>query len=87
METFRAILPYLSGSAMILLLSLLCVTALLNIRSQRRKGVFSPTVLVFMAVAISVLTVCLIFVADALFLDNTGGTHSPWSNWGVRLGS
>jgi hypothetical protein len=87
METLEALLPYLSGSAIILLSSLLCVTALLNIRSQRRKGVFSPTVLVLMAVAISILTVCLIFVADALFLDNTGGTHSPWSSWGVRLGS
>jgi hypothetical protein len=87
METFEALVPYLSGSVMILLLSLLWVTALLNIRSQRHKGVFSPTVLVFMAVAISVLTICLIFVADALFLDNTGGTHSPWSDWGFRLGS
>jgi hypothetical protein len=87
METFKALLLYLSGSAMILLLSLLCVTALLNIRSQRHKGVVSPTVLVVMAVAISILTVCLIFVADALFLDNAGGTHSPWSEWGARLGS
>jgi uncharacterized protein YqgC (DUF456 family) len=87
METVEALLPYLSGSAMILLLSLLCVTALLNIRSQRHKGVVSPAVLVVMAVVISILTICLIFVADALFLDNTGGTHSPWSNWGVRLGS
>ncbi len=87
METFEALVPYLSGSVMILLLSLLWVTALLNIRSQRHKGVFSPTVLVFMAVAISVLTICLILAADAVFLDDTGGTHSPWSDWGFRLGS
>jgi hypothetical protein len=87
METFGALLPYLSGSAMILLLSLLWVTALLSIRSQSHKGVFSPAVLVFMAVAISVLTICLIFVADAVFLDSAGATLSPWSDWGLRLGS
>jgi hypothetical protein len=40
-----------------------------------------------MAVAISVLTICLILVADVVFIDNTGGTHSPWSDWGLRLGS
>ena len=80
-------MPYLSGSAMILLSSLLWITALLEILSQRRKGVFSPTLLVFIAVAISVLTICLIFAADAVFLDNTSGTHSPWSDWGFRLGS
>ncbi len=71
---------------MILLLSFLWVAALLEIRSQRHKGVFSPTVLVFMAVTISVLTICLIFVADAV-IDNTGGTLSPWSDWSSRLGS
>jgi uncharacterized protein YqgC (DUF456 family) len=87
METIGALLPYLLGSAIILLSSLLCVTALLSIRSQRHNGVVSPVVLVVMAVLISILTICLIFVADALFLDNTGGTHRPWSNWGVRLGS
>jgi hypothetical protein len=87
METLRTLLLYVSGSAMILLLSLLCVTALLNIRGQRHEGVYPPTVLVFMAVAISVLTICLIFVADMVFLENTGGTHSPWSDWGLRLGS
>jgi ABC-type iron transport system FetAB permease component len=87
METSAALLPYLLGSAMILLLSFLWVTALLNIRSQMRREVFSPSVLVFMAVTISVLTICLILVADAVFLDNTGETHSPWSDWGFRLGS
>jgi hypothetical protein len=87
MEAFWELLPYLSGSAIILLSSLLCITALLEIRSQRRRGVFSPIVLVFMAAAISILTVYLIFAADALFLDNTSGTHSPWSDWGYRLGS
>jgi hypothetical protein len=87
METLGALLPYLMGSAMILLLSFLWVVALLSIRSQRRKEVFSSTVLVFMAVTISVLTICLIFIADAVFLDNRSGTLSPWSDWGFRLGS
>jgi ABC-type iron transport system FetAB permease component len=87
METSAALLPYLLGSAMILLLSFLWVTALLNIRSQMRKEAFSPSVLVFMAVTISVLTICLILVADAVFLDYRSGTHSPWSDWGFRLGS
>jgi hypothetical protein len=87
METSAALLPYLMGSAMILLLSFLWVAALLNIRSQMREEVFSPPVLVFMAITISVLTICLILVADALFLDNRSGTRSPWSDWGLRLGS
>ncbi len=87
MQTFRALLPYLAGSAMLLLSSFLCVTALLEIRSQRRKGIFSPTQLVFIAIAISVLTIYLIFAADAIFLNNTSGTYSPWSDWGYRLGS
>jgi len=87
MEAFRDLLPYLSGSAIIILSSFFLVTALLEIRSQRRRGVFSPTVLVFIAVAISVLTVYLIFTADAIFLHNTGGAHSPWTDWGFRLGS
>jgi len=87
METFGDLLPYLSGSAIIILSSFLLVTALLEIRSQKRKGVFSPAQLVFIAAAISILTVYLIFTADAVFLDNTGGTHSPWSDWGFRLGS
>ena len=72
---------------MILSLSFLWVTALLNIQGQLRKEVYSPTVLAFMAVAISILAICLILVADALFLDDRSGTHIPWSDWGVRLGS
>ena len=87
MEAFGALLPYLSGSAMILLSSLLWITALLEIRSQRRKGVFSPTQLVFIAVAVSALTIYLIFAADAIFFDNMSGAHSPWTDWGFRLGS
>ncbi len=87
METSAPLLPYLVGSAMILSLSFLWVTALLNIRSQLRKEIYSPTVLAFMAVAISILAICLILVADAVFLDDRSGTYIPWSDWGVRLGS
>ena len=72
---------------MIVLLSLLCVAALLNIRGGRHEGVYPPAVLVLMAVAICVLTFCLIYATDRVFLENTGGTQSPWSDWGVRLGS
>jgi hypothetical protein len=87
METLETALPYLSGSAMILLLSFLWVTALLDIRSQMRKGIFSRTTLAVMVVTISVLTVCLIIAADAVFIDNRSGALSPWSEWGFRLGS
>jgi hypothetical protein len=87
METFEAVIPYLSGSLMILLLCLLWVTGLLDIRSQMRKGIFSPRALVFVAVIISILTVCLIVTADAVFMDESSGTRSPWSDWGFRLGS
>jgi hypothetical protein len=87
MENSAALVPYLLGSAMILLLSFLWVTALLNIRGQMRGDDFSLSVLVFMAITISVLTICLILVADAVFLDNGSGAYSPWSDWGFRLGS
>jgi len=87
METSAPLLPYLVGSAMILSLSFLWVTALLNIQDQLRKEVYSPTVLAVMAVAISILAICLILVADAVFLDDWSGTNIPWSDWGIRLGS
>ena len=87
MEAFKAVIPYLLGSVMILLLSLLWVTGLLDIRSQLRKGIFSPKVLVLVAVVISILAVCLIVTADAVFIDESSGTHAPWSDWGFRLGS
>jgi hypothetical protein len=87
MENFEAALPYLLGSAMILLLSFLWVMALLDIQRQIRKGIFSPTVLVVMVATISVLTVCLIIAADAVFIDNRSGALSSWSEWGFRLGS
>ncbi len=72
---------------MILLLCLLWVAGLLEIQSQMRKGIFSPRTLVFVAVIISILTVCLIVAADAVFVAESSGTHSPWSDWGFRLGS
>jgi hypothetical protein len=87
MITIGATLAYLVQSAMILALCFLWVAALLDIRSQMRRGVSSPSILVFMAIAISVLAVCLIVVTDVLFIDNRGEPLSPWSDWGARLGS
>jgi hypothetical protein len=87
MMTIGATLTYLLQSAMILALCFLWVAALLDIRSQMRRGVSSPSILVFMAIAISILAVCLIVVTDVLFIDNRGEPLSPWSDWGVRLGS
>jgi hypothetical protein len=52
-----------------------------------RTGVTSHRVLVFIAISISVLAVFLIVATDALFIDNRGEPFSPWSDWGVRLGS
>jgi hypothetical protein len=61
---------------------------LLDIRSHMRTRVTSQKVLVFIAISISVLTVFLIVATDALFtFDNRGEPFSPWSEWGVRLGS
>ena len=87
MMTIGATLTYLLQSAMILALCFLWVAALLDIRSQMRRGVSSPSILVFMAIAISVLAVCLIVATDVLFIDNRGEPLSPWSDWGARLGS
>jgi hypothetical protein len=80
-------LLYLLKSAMILAVCFLWVAALLDIRSQMRRGVSSHKILVFIAIAISVLAVCLIVATDALFIDNRGEPLSPWSDWGIRLGS
>jgi hypothetical protein len=52
-----------------------------------RRGVSSHKILVFIAIAISVLAVCLIVATDALLIDNRGEPLSPWSDWGIRLGS
>jgi uncharacterized membrane protein len=79
--------PYLLQSVMILALCFLWVAALLDIRSHMRTGVTSRKVLVFIAISISVLAVFLIVATDALFIDNRGEPFSPWSDWGVRLGS
>jgi hypothetical protein len=87
MITVGAAFPYLVQSVMILALCLLWVTALLDIRSHMRTGVTSQKVLVFIAISISVLAVFLIVATDALFIENRGEPFSPWSDWGVRLGS
>jgi hypothetical protein len=82
-----AAFPYLLQSVMILVLCFLWVAALLDIRSHMRTGVTSHKILVFIAISISVLAVFLIVATDALFIDNRGEPFSPWSDWGVRLGS
>ena len=87
MITVGAAFPYLVQSVLILALCFLWVAALLDIRSHMRTRVTSHKVLVFIAISISVLTVFLIVATDALFIENTGEPFSPWSDWGVRLGS
>jgi hypothetical protein len=87
MITVGAAFPYLVQSVMILALCFLWVAALLDVQSHMRTGVASHKVLVFIAISISVLAVFLIVATDALFIDNTGEPFSPWSDWGVRLGS
>ena len=87
MITLGAAFPYLVQSVMILALCLLWVAALLDIQSHMRKGVTSHKILVFIAISISVLAVFLIVATDALFIENRGEPFSPWSDWGVRLGS
>ena len=82
-----ATLSYLLISVMILALCFLWVVALLDIRSQMRREISSHKILVFIAIAISVLAVCLIVATDALYIDNRGDPFSPWSDWGIRLGS
>ena len=80
--------PYLVQSLIILVLCFLWVAALLDIQSYMRTGVTSHKVLVFIAISVSVLAVFLIVATDALFtFDNRGEPFSPWSDWGVRLGS
>jgi hypothetical protein len=69
MITIGPTLSYLLQSAMILAVCFLWVAALLDIRSQMRRGVSSPLILLVMAIAISVLVVCLIVVTDVLFIE------------------
>jgi len=87
MITVGAAFPYLVQSLMILALCFVWVAALLDVQSHMRTGVTSQKVLVFIAISISVLAVFLIVATDALFMDIRGEPFSPWSDWGVRLGS
>jgi hypothetical protein len=82
-----ATLSYLLMSVMILALCFLWVAALLDVQSHMRREISSYKILVVIAIAISVLAVFLIVATDALFIDNRGEPFSPWSDWGVRLGS
>ncbi len=87
MITVGAAFPYLLQSVLILVLCFLWVAALLDVQSHTRTGVTSHKVLAFIAISISVLAVFLIVATDALIMDNRGEPFSPWSDWGVRLGS
>jgi hypothetical protein len=87
MITVGAVFPYLVQSVMILALCFLWLAALLDVQSHMRKGVTSHNILVLIAISISVLAVFLIVATEALFMDNRGEPFSPWSDWGVRLGS
>jgi hypothetical protein len=87
MITVGAAFLYLVQSIMILALCFVWVAALLDVQSHMRTGVTSQKVLVFLAISISVLAVFLIVATDALFIENRGEPFSPWSDWGVRLGS
>jgi len=87
MVTLGAAFPYLVQSIMILALCFVWVAALLDVQSHMRKGVTSHNILVLIAISISVLAVFLIVATDALFMDIRGEPFSPWSDWGVRLGS
>jgi hypothetical protein len=87
MITVGAAFPYLVQSVLILALCFLWVAALLDIQSHMRTGVTSQKVLAFIAISISALAVLLIGATDALFIENRGEPFSPWSEWGVRLGS
>jgi hypothetical protein len=87
MITIGAAFPYLVQSVMILVLCFLWVAALLDIQSHMRTRVTSHKFLAFIAISVSVLAVFLIVATDALFIENRGEPFSPWSDWGVRLGS
>jgi len=87
MITVGTAFPYLVQSVIILALCFLWVAALLDVQSHMRTGVTSQKVLVLIAISISVLAVFLIVATDALFIENRGEPFSPWSDWGVRLGS
>jgi hypothetical protein len=87
MITVETAFPYLVQSLIILALCFLWVAALLDVQSHMRTGVTSHKVLVFIAISISALAVFLIVCTDALLIENRGEPFSPWSDWGVRLGS
>ena len=79
-------LAFLLGSAVIITVCSLWVVALLDIQSQRSRGAYSHRTLVFIAITISVLAVCLITTAHTFFIGSSDPL-SLWSDWGTRLGS
>jgi len=86
MMAVGATFAFLLGSAIVLTLCSLWVVALLDIQRQMRRGAYSHKTLVFIAIAISVLAVCMIATVDTFFFGSSEPL-SPWSDWGIRLGS
>jgi hypothetical protein len=86
MTAVGATLEFLLGSAMVLALCSIWVVALLDIQSQVRRGAYSHRTLVSIAIAKSVLAVCLITTARTLYVIGSSEPRSPWSDWGIRLG-
>jgi amino acid transporter len=86
MTAVGATLVFLLGSAIVLALCSLWVVALLDIQSQVRRGAYSHKTLVSIAIAISVLAVCLIATAHTFYVIGSSEPRSPWSDWGIRLG-
>ena len=86
MMAVGATLAFLLGSAIVLTLCSLWVVGLLDIQRQMRRGAYSHKTLVFIAIVISVLAVCLIATVHTLFFGSSEPL-SPWSDWGIRLGS
>ncbi len=87
MESFTAALLYLAGSLAILLLSILWVMALLEITSQRHKGVFRPAVLLVLAITISVLAAIVFVTVGAVMIDRYDHSRHvadvPWGDRGL----
>jgi hypothetical protein len=79
-------LAFLLGCAVVITLCSLWVVGLLDIQSHMRRGAYSHKALVFIAIAISVLAICLIATAHTFFIGSSDPL-SLWSDWGTRLGS
>ncbi len=85
MTAVGATLVFLLGSATVLALCSLWVVALLDIQSQVRRGAYSHKTLVSIAIAISVLAVCLIATAHTFYVIGSSEPRSPGAIGGLGL--